>query len=107
MPKNVRGSVLSGSTYVTGMMRGELPIRKNMVAFIITKPEKCFHGSVEDDAGPHICVKCVESWSWDYDLYMHRTGGGRALAEELGLDPIEAGTVLRYRDGYEKLIQAT
>lgn len=108
MPTNQNGTVLSGNVYVRAKLRTDPMYQKNMVALVIVKRKNCDNHSDEGDnrteVRPTICPKCAESWSWDYDLFFECTAGGRRLAAELGLDPKEAGRILRYRDGHEKRI---
>lgn len=102
MPQNRNKSVMSGYTYVSAKSRELSGKRCNWFGLVIRKETYCNHGGSDIDDSPTVCIKCVESWSWDYDLAFWRTVGGRRLAGELGLDPHEAGHILRYRDGYEK-----
>lgn len=102
MPFNAQGSVLSGTTYLRAKPRDKSGKRADWFALLIRVPTNCNCGGPDADDNPTVCLKCVESWSWDYDLAFWRTVGGRRFAEQLGLDPEEAGHVLRYRDGYEK-----
>lgn len=102
MPKNATGSQLSGFAYLRAKPREVSGKRDNWFALIITDPKSCSHGGSDADDNPRVCVNCVESWSWDYDLAFWRTVGGRRFAEQLGLDPSSAGHVLRYRDRYEQ-----
>jgi hypothetical protein len=68
----------SGNNYISVVMRdghkpGRVPFYRN--------PEKCDHGW-------SMCPtwECIESWSMDYEVLLHRTGAGRELAETLDID---------------------
>jgi hypothetical protein len=94
---------VSGNTYVSAMLRGDIgkyPMRDFLVRLpVIGKRDVCDHTVT-------ICPtwECVESWSIDYALYFHRTGGGRRIARELKIDPeIElrpggGSDILKYED---------
>ena len=47
-------------------------------------PGKCDHGY-------SMCPTwdCIESWSMDYQVLLHRTGAGRELASILEIDPVK------------------
>lgn len=71
----------SGNAYVAAMLReniGRHPMRDHLVRIPLAQPDRCAHGIT-------ICPTwdCVESWSIDYRLLLHRTGGGRNLAEQV------------------------
>jgi hypothetical protein len=75
---------LSGATYVSAMLREDLekyPWRDNLRRLPATTPDRCQHGV-------SICSQwsCLESWSIDYRLFLHRTGAGRRIANEAGWD---------------------
>lgn len=77
---------LSGSTYVSAMLRDDLdkyPWRDGLRRIpAVNDPGKCEHGIT-------ICSdwNCLESWSIDFRLYLNRTGAGRRIAAEAGWDP--------------------
>lgn len=75
---NDQGYSASGNSYISVVMReddktGKVPYYDN--------PEKCDHGW-------SMCPTwdCIESWSMDYRVLLHRTGAGRRLADELQID---------------------
>lgn len=116
MPTNEQGSILSGRVYVAAVMRhpeedqGGMSRhgRPTVIGLIIRERENCTthpEDGKEQVSSPTICVDCAESWSWDHDLMFWRTVGGRAMAGQMGLDPMTAGKVLRERDGYEARIK--
>lgn len=78
---------LSGNVYVACAYRYESGSRNYRNADLkripIARPEVCDHGMT-------LCatVDCLVSWAWDHDLLLHRTGGGRRIAEILDLNPM-------------------
>lgn len=98
------GRDLSSYTYVCTKLRDNPALKGSWLPLLIRKPAVCNHGSGDYPNGvlASICTTCAEWWSWDYDLCFSRTEGGRRLARMMGLDPADAGQVLRYRDGYGK-----
>lgn len=93
-PKGIDGRPISGSTYVSVVLRenlAQLTARPNTVLskILIAAPDRCDHSTT-------ICSEwnCMESWSVDYRLLLHRTGGGRGLAsvhhihDQLDLDKL-------------------
>lgn len=65
-------SVLSGNAYVPARIDDE------WTRLIVGGP-RCRHVHT-------VCATCVESWARDYDIYLHRTNGGRRVAELAGID---------------------
>lgn len=73
------GYMASGNSYISVDERwsdkfGKIPYYSD--------PAKCDHGY-------SMCPtwECIESWSLDYQVNLHRTNAGRDLARRLGIDP--------------------
>lgn len=71
----------SGNSYISVVMReddklGKVPYYRD--------PDKCDHGY-------SMCPTwdCIESWSIDYKVLLHRTVAGRELAAKLEIDPVK------------------
>lgn len=76
-----QGYMASGNNYISVVMRednkqGRVPYYRD--------PSKCDHGH-------SMCPTwtCIESWSMDYRVLLHRTGAGRELAAKLEIDPVK------------------
>lgn len=107
MQNTLTGTQLSGGTYLRAKLRSDSPARKNWFPLIIRQPWNCNCHNRDNTDPATVCTECVTSWSWDHDLAFDRTGGGRALAKKLNLDPLTACVTLRYRDGYEASLLAS
>lgn len=77
----------SGNSYISVVMRddgrsGKVPYYRD--------PSKCDHGF-------SMCPtwECIESWSMDYRVLLHRTGAGRQLADALNIDAHKFAAVER------------
>jgi hypothetical protein len=73
-----QGYMASGNSYVSVVMREDGRLGK--VPYY-TNPEKCDH---EFSMCP--TWECIESWSMDYRVLLHRTNAGRDLAERLDIN---------------------
>lgn len=84
-----QGYMASGNSYISVVMRddqrpGKVPYYRD--------PDKCDHAWA-------MCPtwECIESWSMDYEVLLHRTGAGRRLAEALNIDPYKFATAVHNR----------
>jgi hypothetical protein len=79
-----RAEDLSGRRYVAAHLRGEDYRAGTRMSYaripLAGRRGECDHCET-------ICAdsECIESWGIDYRLYLQRTSGGRALADESGL----------------------
>jgi hypothetical protein len=65
---------LSGNAYVPARMRGYE--HEGLHPIRVLTPARCDHLET-------ICTDCAESWSWDWDIWWHRTAGGRRLGRQI------------------------
>ena len=76
---------LSGTSYVSAVPREYLhmvPLKPHRVRLPLPGAGTCEHGVT-------ICAtwECIESWSMDYRLFLHRTVAGREIAAKLRIEP--------------------
>lgn len=71
---------LAGAQYVPM----KLPADESFKPVLIKREEECDHQL-------YVCLKCVQSWSWDYIIHFHRTQGGRNLKATVDAAGIKLG----------------
>jgi len=82
--EGVKTNELSGRRYVAAHLRGEdYTARRGGVSYSKLRAapvDRCDHEET-------MCVsrECVESWGFDFRLYLPRTSYGRSLITDLGL----------------------
>lgn len=93
MKHPITGSQLSGHGYIKARLREEL----GWFPLIVRPKEKCYCTTRDDSITSTVCRDCVASWCIDFVLVFYSTAAGRAMAEQLGLDPWTACEELRKR----------
>ncbi len=89
----ITGSQLSGHGYIKARLNEE----REWFPLIVRPKEKCYCTTRDESITSTVCHDCVASWCIDFTLAFHSTAAGRAMAEQLGLDPLTACEVLRNR----------
>lgn len=94
MKNPLTGAQLSGHSYIRARLRDG---SEDWFPLLVRPKARCYCTTRDDSITSTVCHDCVQSWCYDFALTFWSTAAGRAMAEQLGLDPLNACEELRKR----------